>query len=335
MIGLLPDKHGISDGIYCKGRTGEKMIFNKTLSQIVPLNLWSRIRREKIEHKHARIASRLKPLVEACDSYTNPLKTNDKNLKFGKPVLWQYWAQGFDDENMPGVLKICLSSVDKYAPEFQIIRLSDSNISDYIVLPEWIIRKKQSGIISPTHFSDILRFALLSTYGGLWLDCAVLLTGPIPGYITGGDFFLYRRDPSEPDKKFWESTFAYYFGWSKRHRVNSLIGILYAAKGNKTICDITKILSEFWRLDDAVPDYFFLQIIIDLYFDLFPERSCRVVNDCIPHLLRQILNGNPSKISNPKDVFKITTIHSLNYKNTLLGDKLSDVLKKILNDYNI
>lgn len=305
------------------------------LHKIVPQSLWTKIRRKKIERRHRIITKEITPLVINFESYPNILNLCKEKPNQQKPIIWQYWAQGFEEDTMPGVLKICLSSVEKYASGFQIIRINDNNYMNYISLPDWIVQKKEQGLISLTHFSDILRFGLLAIHGGLWLDCAILLTGRIPDYVTNNQFFFYRRDPMEKEKEFWENTFAYYFGWSSFHKVNSLIGVLYSQKGNADIINLTKILYEYWRIYDKPIDYFFLQIIIDIYFSLHPDHVCKIVNDCILHYLRQILNGNPSKINNPGDVFKITTIHSLNYKNTKLGDRLPDILAKLLKEYNV
>ena len=85
-------------------------------------------------------------------------------------------------------------------------------------------------------------------------------------YIVKDDFFMYRRDELEKNKLFWESTFAYYFGYSPDFLVKSLIGIMYAKKGNNVVSDFATMLLTFWKNYDYAPDYFFFQILIEDYF---------------------------------------------------------------------
>ena len=198
----------------------------------------------------------------------------------------------------------------------------------YHPLADWLERRRADGQISVAHFSDILRCMLLSVYGGLWLDACTLLTGKLPEMLFKYDFFVYQRDPSEPYKKYWESTFAYYWGWDKDFRVKILIGIMYAKAGSRVISDITAMLYAFWKSHDAAPDYFFFQILFDIYVGTHRELNCQVYNDCIPHMLRQAVNEEYPFLS-VKEILERTTVHSLNYKNP----KAADNLKALLGTY--
>ena len=90
---------------------------------------------------------------------------------------------------------------------------------------------------------------------------------------------------------------------------------MHARKGTKVISDFAKMLLTFWNKYDCSPDYFFFQILIEEYFKKHPERVPRIVNDTIPHLLRQYINEMPVPDYSVADILKETTIHSLNYKN--------------------
>lgn len=48
----------------------------------------------------------------------------------------------------------------------------------------------EKGIITNTHFSDLLRIELLINHGGLWLDATTYLTGTLPNYISENDFLF-------------------------------------------------------------------------------------------------------------------------------------------------
>lgn len=299
------------------------MNYNQYLKVILPKRFWSFVRERVIMCKHRKIATIAEKLVKDCNGERLDIV---KKVDFpnDKIVIWQYWAQGYGKDKMPPLVSMCLDSVEKYAAtDYTIIRLSDENLSQYIDIPDWLLIKKTSMTIA--HFADILRCMLLSAYGGLWLDASCLLTGTPPMYLFESEFFMYQRDPNEPNKEYWKHTFAYYFGWSKDFRVNVLNSIIYAQVGNKVISDICLMLMEFWKKNKEIPDYFFFQILFDVYIKSHPELNCPIHSDCTPHLLRQIINGLPL-IEDVNKVKEITSLHSLNYKNPQAADRLREIL---------
>ena len=284
----------------------------KILKQLIPQFVIRRIRYVYIIKKQRKCQAELVWLV---DSVSNKLLSEIKPLKKieNQKIVWQYWAQGIDSSSMPDLVKVCLKSVEKHTSGYTLIRLSDENLNEYLDFPDWL--KDKMSVMSKAHFSDLLRCVILSLYGGVWLDAAIFMSGDIPKYIVKDDFFMYRRDELEKNKLFWESTFAYYFGYSPDFLVKSLIGIMYAKKGNNVVSDFATMLLTFWEKYDCSPDYFFFQILIEEYFKRNPESLPRIVNDTIPHLLRQYVNEMPAPGYSVSDILKETTIHSLNYKN--------------------
>lgn len=290
------------------------MAFNK-IKQLIPNALWRKVRYALIIRNHKRCKRELSSLFEQTDnellSEIKPLK----KLSDDKIIIWQYWAQGVNSSSMPDLVKICMNSVVRHAEVagYTLLRISDENLDEYLEIPDWLKSKKRT--MSKAHFADLLRCVLLSKYGGLWLDASVFLTGDIPSYILNSDFFMYRRDDSEKYKEYWQDTFAYYWGWSPNFMVKTLIGIMYAKKGNKTIADFASILLNFWKKYDTAPDYFFFQILIEAYLKKYPESVLTSISDTIPHLLRQYINENPAPNYSFSDILQKTTVHSLNYKN--------------------
>ena len=90
---------------------------------------------------------------------------------------------------------------------------------------------------------------------------------------------------------------------------------MYASKGNKAIEDLASLQLSYWKNNAQSPNYFFIQILIELYFRRYPQYRPKVVNDTIPHLLRQYINENPAPNYSFSDILQKTTVHSLNYKN--------------------
>lgn len=65
-------------------------------------------------------------------------------------------------------------------------------MSQYIDMPTYILQKVERGLISLTHLSDIVRFKLLSCWGGTWFDATVFALKEFP-MIRQGDFWTIKR----------------------------------------------------------------------------------------------------------------------------------------------
>lgn len=87
------------------------------------------------------------PIMKSTNSSLPPVM-NDVN------VIWVCWLQGI--EQAPDIVKKCykrLTALENH----RIIVITNDNFEDYVNIPEYILDKYNKGIISPTHFSDILR----------------------------------------------------------------------------------------------------------------------------------------------------------------------------------
>lgn len=91
-------------------------------------------------------------------------------------VIWSYW----DDENIPPVVQLCLSSWKKYNNDYQVRVLNDTNYREYT--PDL----DHSSFDSKTRFADYLRFQLLAKHGGIWMDATMLCTKPLDWLIEDG-----------------------------------------------------------------------------------------------------------------------------------------------------
>lgn len=281
----------------------------KTIDILKKYLLWHVIRRKRIVRQHARVAELCNQLIDHNEKCFIHPSRND----LPQNIIWQYWAQGYD--NVPVVVKQCLDSVDKWRGDYTVIRLTDQNLSDYIQLPDYIIQKKKQGIIPLAQFSDILRVCLLSTYGGVWLDATIMLTGPLPKRYSDMDFFVFQRDSEEPNKKYWENVYAYYFGWSKGYRVNMLNAIIFAKKDSIVLKEMAQLLLAYWKNNEELPDYFFFQILFDvLIHGKLKKLNCPVESDCTPHLLQQSINDPKFNLCSKEEIMERTSIHKLTYK---------------------
>jgi len=96
--------------------------------------------------------------------------------------IWVCWLQG--EEKMPETIKKCYDSLLRNKGNHSVVLITNENLSDYVSLPNHIIFKHDKGIISNTHFSDIVRCYLLWKYGGIWIDAALYVTKEVDFHNT-------------------------------------------------------------------------------------------------------------------------------------------------------
>lgn len=299
----------------------------KRYKRFIPEFIWETFRLRAILKSHKRVAEYWDKVIDdydcgVIDKYEiKPKKTIPNSEK----IIWQYWGQGTSSGVVPEFIQLCFDSVDKFRGEYQVIRLCDDSLSEYIDLPDNILRKYASGIMSATHFTDLIRVALLSAYGGLWLDATILLTSSLTRQLDDYSWFMYQRDNNQEDKKLWRRTYAYYFGWHKEFRVRMLSSVIYARKGTTIMRDWANLLIYYWKTQDCIIDYFFFQIMMNQYLQKYPTRNCHIVSDCLPNMLQCYFTGSYTKYS-IKEILEKCSIHKLSYK-TMTVEQLKEIIR--------
>ncbi|MBQ5671726.1 MAG: capsular polysaccharide synthesis protein [Oscillospiraceae bacterium] len=221
-------------------------------------------------------------------------------------ILWCCWLSG--EDTMPDLVRVCYQAMKQQAPEdVQTVLITEKNYSQYISIPEYIVAKYRSGIISAAHFSDILRFCLLSQYGGMWLDSTVFTSGPIPDDIFSRDYYTQKaadpsQYPNEPSRAQW-------------------CGFIWAgAPGNPLFCFLRDGLLAYWKKHNAVIDYIFFDYII-----LTAYHNLPYVKEMMDHqepnnehiwALWQLM-GQKYDMGVCAEVFHKNIFHKLSYKGNL------------------
>lgn len=99
-------------------------------------------------------------------------------------IIWIFWDKPL--EEAPEVVRASVDSWQRKNPNWQLQVLSDSNIGDYVTIPEASNPRK------PQWKADLIRVALLSKYGGVWVDattfCAIPLDEWLPPLMQSGFF---------------------------------------------------------------------------------------------------------------------------------------------------
>ena len=240
-------------------------LFIRALQRVLPQTLWLNLRQRPIIKQHERVARYWQPLIAKWQEGRLPHYelTPKKDLPRDK-VIWQYWGQGIAEDSLPEVVKLCFASVDRYRGEYQVIRLSDDTIGEYLDVPEFVWEKlRGNDAFTRTFFSDLLRLMLLHTYGGVWLDATVLLSGDLPREYLEMDFFAFQRDDVEKDKNLWRSTYYFYYGWGSGYRVRFLRSMMFSHKGSSVIDALLDFMLYYWRKEElllgCLPNHPFLR----------------------------------------------------------------------------
>ncbi len=144
-----------------------------------------------------RVRQKLDPLnPDRCVSYLAKHYTQVEIVETSgesslRNCIWVCWLQG--PEQAPKLVTNCLQSIEERKPEgWQVVMLTRDSYAEYVDLPRVMIDKWQRGIITNTHFSDLLRIYALARHGGCWIDATCLMTGGIPQEILQCPLFIFH-----------------------------------------------------------------------------------------------------------------------------------------------
>ena len=224
-----------------------------------------------------------------------------------KRIVWTFWWQGID--TLPEVLKMCLESHRRYIVDSDIeyIFITKDNFFKYVTIPEYIQDKLERGIISLTHFSDLLRICLLEKYGGAWIDITLLITNDLDKSIFDYDFYTINTYGSESNPNSLGQVLTR-CQWT---------GFMFSSGGpeNPLFSYVKQFLLEYWKKHDEVIDYFLLNFIFRIGFESIPlfEKMLEGVpnNNMSLYALQPMINGvyNSSiyeRITSETSFFKLT-----------------------------
>lgn len=227
----------------------------------------------------------------------NELKIAELSKERSKKV-WVCWLQGI--ENAPEIVQICYRSLLECLPDREIVVITRENYQEYITFPENIQKKFDQGIITNTHFSDLLRMELLLNYGGTWIDATVLCTSKkVPEYLLDSDLFFYQTLKPGRDG----------------HAVVMSSWFITACTNNPILLLTRALIYHYWDNHDFMIDYFLFHDFFQIALEQYPDDWNRVVpvSNEHPHiLLLRFFEKYDEKIWNC--VKEMTCFHKLSYK---------------------
>lgn len=237
--------------------------FSKKSLEIVRLSVNNKILK-KLRRKYKKFVNESKERIVA------------QNLKH-KPgdTIWIYWGQGI--ENAPELVKSCYSSVKENIKDRKIILLDDNNYKEYVSFPAHIQAKVDKGIISKTHFSDLLRLELLIKYGGTWMDSTVFCSGDnYDKFMLDSDLFFFQCLKPGLDG----------------HTTCMSSWFLTATTNNNVLLLTKELLYKYWTNHNKMVDYFLIHDFMQISLETFKEEWEKVipVDNATEHILLLNLN---------------------------------------------
>lgn len=215
------------------------------------------------DKKHKLVLNYLETeLKDVISKYrlVNEKEVNTSNERY----IWTLWWQG--EDSMPPLVKACNKQLRKNANGAKVILITKDNYNEYIELPEYILEKREKGIISFPQLSDILRFTLLEKYGGLWLDSTIYTSIPISESYFKYPFFSQHT-------KWSDTCFVQHNLW---HGFS-----MGSQKGGKLVSFAKEMFFEYWKDHDHLVDYLMIDYIIMLAYINFPDIKAEI--DSLPY----------------------------------------------------
>ena len=211
-------------------------------------------------------------------------------------AIWWCWLQGLDDA--PPICRACFDSlVRNMSDEYQLFVVTEANYRELVTFPPYIEQKYREGKISRAHFSDLLRLALLTKYGGVWIDATVYCSEDAGAFFAKQPLFAYqhinRGCPCIPASN-----------W------------LIASLPHHPILEATQLLlHRYWQENDAAINYF----IFHLFWNMAVQKYKTLwgfmpsFSNVPPSLLyRELIL--PYSDERRQQFFRMSRFHKLTYK---------------------
>lgn len=257
---------------------------NKTTFELIQMNKMLKVK-NKFRKNYLNILE--KPLVQKSGEMSN--------------IIWTMWLQGVDQA--PDIVKMSIQSVTDALPDYKVIVLTKENFKNFVDVPNSIIQKWENGIISNTHFSDIVRMELLIQRGGTWIDATVFLEerfNLLEKILNSGQtFFFQNMRPGQMGNSIWLST------W-----------LIHARSNEPTLLVVREILYAYWKTHNFLIDYFTFHIIWHLVYEFNDDEFQKIlkVPNALPLQIMYLLNKK-NRESEVEEIFSEFPLQKLTYKN--------------------
>lgn len=213
---------------------------------------------------YQKLRKRYKDALDEFDNKYQELPQTHSNK------VWVCWMQGI--ENAPKLVQRCYQSLKDNLKDRDIVLITSSNLKDYTDFPQYILEKYEKGLITHTHFSDLLRVELLCRYGGTWIDATVFCSGGnIPTYMLDSELFMFQNLKPGADGSV----------------LNISSWFMTSCANNKIMLAVRNLLWEYWKKKNRLVDYFLLHHFIMMVSERYSDDWKKIVQfpNSFPHVL--------------------------------------------------
>lgn len=228
--------------------------------------------------------------------------------------IWFMWLQGIEDAP-----ELCQANYFYLKRCFgdSVHLITIDNVFNYVEIPEFIKKKWVNKIITNTHFSDIIRVQLLSTYGGTWIDATV---------FVNGDFLRSLNDFCLPQ------TFK---PGRNGHVLPVSSWFMNAPEKNRYISRVRDLLFFYWERNNRLIDYFLLHhflIIVSEEMDNYLDNIYPLDNS-MPHYLMLLIKRKKVSSSKIETLMRKHDLMKFTYKveNGIEEDNYKSIINAINN----
>lgn len=265
------------------------------------------------QHRHLQISQQIEPICEKAMQKGRNKETATMDRNNGP--IWVFWWQGM--ESAPPIVRVCIRSIQKNCGGRRVCILTSKNIRNFVNIPVCIYDKMAAGIISFTHFSDILRFKLLNAYGGIWMDATMYAVKPLDRSEYSDSFFTCG---GYPDKTCFNVSLGRWIGF--------FIG---GCRCNLLFQFMNDAFDIYWQQNEKLVDYFLIDYMLDYAYrrniGRFREYCESGANKFNPNLfslerkLKQPFDEEQwTKMKENNDVFKLTWKKGFKFETGTYGD---------------
>lgn len=186
-----------------------------------------------------------------------------QNVLGQNSCIWMCWFQG--EQFAPPLIQSCIKQVQKFKGNHPLVILNKENINRYCSLPAYIWEKLEKEKISYTHFSDILRNALLAQHGGIWLDASIFLTSNLDSWNLA--YFTIKQQIPD-DKRFVSG-----YKWT---------GFCQGGvQGNPVNSFVYRMFLEYHKKEKGLVDYYLIDYFMALGYRNIP--AIKTLIDNVPY----------------------------------------------------
>ena len=209
-------------------------------------------------YKHRSILDFLENKLDIPKNSYDFAKSEEKSN-----YIWTMWWQG--EDNAPKLVKECINRMRTLNDKKTLVVIDKDNYREYCKLSGNIEQKLENGVITLTHFSDIMRFNLLKRFGGVWIDSTVLLTQKIPNEVFNKRYYSIKNVPENFENVV-----------DNRWAGNFVAG----SKNFPLFAYFNDFFEEYWSKFDYLIDFF----LIDYAFIIAYEKNIGGIKNVVDNL---------------------------------------------------